>query len=250
MNYSSTCRYIKLRTVKKNAHNRNGHNAQNKSARNTHNSKGKKESKPSDHSNTEEDSSDNSVDRKSERNEKGHFQSGNKVSVGNPGNPNPQNQFQQGNTASRKHGGYAARFDDQSLFDEAADMSLIDELELCRARALNCIDTMKKIRADMANAGSVETRLELYSAMLSTESALDRNVGRVESLTKTISSLRIDVVNEVKISKDTDRIQAATRKLRLEADKLAKDGRGSDTPISAIINDLHEMGSDGLMSHD
>ncbi|OBU29330.1 hypothetical protein C0Z01_00550 [Photobacterium kishitanii] len=75
-------------------------------------------------------------------------------------------------------------------------MSLEEELKLCRARALNCIDTMKKIRADMANADSVDQRIELYNAITSTEQALDRNVVRIESITKTLSSIRIDIVND------------------------------------------------------
>ncbi|HIF9483136.1 TPA: hypothetical protein ACX6SV_003544 [Photobacterium damselae] len=231
LNYQSARRYIKVRTAQKYS----AHSAQ----RTTHDKTVRKANKTSKHSKGNRDNK-NRLGRDS----KGRF------TEGNPGNTNiPTNAFEKGNQYSRKHGGYATRFDDCSLFDDAVEMSLQEELILCRARALSCIDTMKLIRIDLKNATSVEQRIELYNAIASTEQALDKNVIRIESITKTLSSIRIDDVNEYKIIADTSRIEAATNKLNLESDKLAKDGKGSITPISEMISELQEMGSDGLMSN-
>lgn len=238
LNYQSARRYIKVRTAQKNNAQSTQKTAQPKNVRKVQQIKNGKES-PDKKVHTDEIDSEDV--KHNGRDSKGKF------TKGNPGNPNPVPHFTEGNQFSRKHGGYSTRFDDTSLFDEAAEMSLESELELCRARALNCIDTMKQIRVDMRNAPKVEQRIELYNALVSTEQALDRNVGRIESITKTLSSVRIDDVNEHKIVADTSRIKAATEKLHLEADKLSKEGKGSTTPISEMIADLQTMGSDGLM---
>ncbi|PSU89944.1 terminase [Photobacterium kishitanii] len=245
LNYQSARRYIKMRTAQSktaqtnNVRNAQSETAQSKKVRKLKNIKGKNESVEKRTNSKPE--SPNKAKRKRKS-------TSYKFKNGKPGNPHPSQSFEAGNQHARKHGGYSARFDDQSLFDEAAQMSLEEELKLCRARALNCIDTMKKIRADMVNADSVDQRIELYNVITSTEQALDRNVVRIESITKTLSSIRIDTVNEQKIMKDTDRIEAATTKLKLEADKLAKEGKGSITPISEMIAELQQTGSDGLMS--
>ncbi|PSU24691.1 terminase [Photobacterium phosphoreum] len=245
LNYQSARRYIKMRTAQNktaqfnNVRNAQSGTAQSKKVRKVENIK-------------EEDESaikrTNSKSGPANTAKRKRKSSSSKFKNGKPGNPHPSQSFDIGNQHARKHGGYSARFDDQSLFDEAAQMSLEEELKLCRARALNCIDTMKQIRADMVNAESVEQRIELYNVITSTEQALDRNVVRIESITKTLSSIRIDTVNEQKIMKDTDRIEAATTKLKLEADNLAKEGKASITPISEMIAELQETGSDGLMS--
>lgn len=245
LNYQSARRYIKMRTAQNktaqsnNVRNAQPETAQSKKVRKVENIKGENESVK------KRTNSKSEPTNKAKRKIKS---SSSKFKNGKPGNPHPSQSFEVGNQHARKHGGYSARFDDQSLFDEAAQMSLEEELKLCRARALNCIDTMKKIRTDMANADSVDQRIELYNAITSTEQALDRNIVRIESITKTLSSIRIDAVNEQKIMKDTDRIEAATTKLKLEADKLAKEGKGSTTPISVMIAELQETGSDGLIS--
>ncbi|MGD6739731.1 hypothetical protein ACN08N_23570 [Photobacterium leiognathi subsp. mandapamensis] len=237
LNYQSARRYIKVRIAQKETAHKS---AQSKDVRKQ---KKIKREKVSAKTSAVAVSSGTEKPNRNGRDNKGRFVEG------NPGNPNPVTErFAVGNQAAKKHGGYAARFDDESLFSEASQMSLEFELELCRARALNCIDTMKQIRADMKNATEVDQRIELYNAMTSTEQALDRNVVRIESITKTLSSIRIDDVNEHKIVADTSRIEAATSKLRLEADKLAKEGKGSTTPISEMIAELQTMGSDGLMS--
>lgn len=239
LNYQSARRYIKVRTAQKNNAQSAQKTAQHKTVRKVQKIKRYKVAKDK-----QPLTDDNviKIEARLGRDKNGRF------TEGNPGNTNPPtNAFEKGNQAGRIHGGYAIRFDDQSLFDEAAAMSLEFELELCRARALNCIDTMKKIREDMSNASSVDQRIELYNAMASTEQALDKNVCRVESITKTLSAIRIDDVNEHKIVADTSRIKAATEKLHLEADKLSKEGKGSTTPISEMIADLQTMGSDGLM---
>ncbi|MGF1727062.1 hypothetical protein [Photobacterium nomapromontoriensis] len=239
LKYQSARRYIKVRTAQTNKmRNAQTETAQSKKVRNARKSKGNKDSV------NKLTLSNSEPAQKTKRKGK---ESSEKFRKGKPGNPNPSCSFEPGNQHARKHGGYSARFDDTSLFDEAAEMSLHAELELCRARALNCIDTMKRIRGDLVQAETVEQRIELYNALTSTEQALDRNVVRIESITKTLSSIRIDVVNEQKIMKDTDRIEASTIKLRLEADKLGKEGKASLTPLSEMVSDLQVTGFNGLL---
>ena len=62
---------------------------------------------------------------KSGRNAKGHFIAGNTISVGAPGNPNPQNQFTRGNQVARKHGGYAKYLTAENADDLFADASVM-----------------------------------------------------------------------------------------------------------------------------
>ncbi|HIF9075571.1 TPA: hypothetical protein ACX6QU_003387 [Photobacterium damselae] len=170
-----------------------------------------------------------------------------RFTLGNPGNPNPPgHRFKAGNQVARTHGGYVTRFDDESLFLEAQSMSLSEELVLCRARALNCIETMKSIREDMQTVDSIEQRLELYHALASTERALDKNVVRIESLTKTLSALRLDEVTEQKIVQDTERSEAATQKLQLEAQHLSLSGKASATPIAEIVANVQSIGTPAI----
>jgi uncharacterized linocin/CFP29 family protein len=77
---------------------------------------------------------------------------------------------------------------------------------------------------------------------------MDVLTGRVESITKTLSSMGIDVVNKAKIIHDTARIKNASRKLALEADKLQNEGKGDDTPVASIVDEIQSMNKSGLMS--
>ncbi len=164
------------------------------------------------------------------------------------GNPNPVNLFEPKNDVAVKHGGYAKYFQQIEYFDDAELMSLHDELTFTRARVISVTKNLQKMHEDLSNATEIPDRIALYGKITAAEQALDRNVARVESLTRTLSAIRIDDVNEPKIIADTDRIKSARRKLDAETARLERDQGGDTTPVGEIVEDLQQMGSGGLMS--
>ncbi|PXW44102.1 hypothetical protein DET57_110217 [Klebsiella oxytoca] len=101
------------------------------------------------------------------------------------GNPHPVCRFVERNTAAVKHRGYAKYLDADGLIDDAR-MALINELVFTRARALSVTTSLKRMFADMEEAEIVELRVESYGKILKAEEALDRNIGRIESIERTL----------------------------------------------------------------
>lgn len=167
---------------------------------------------------------------------------------GNPGNPNPVTQWKPGDRPALTHGGYAKFLDAEELFDQARELQLRDELEFTRARVISVTKLLKGLQHDLAEAQELTDRIALYDKILRAEQALDRNIQRIESIERTLSALRIDEVSGPKIEADTKRIEAATRKLTAEADRLEKDGGSESTPVSEMVTELQGMGTGGLMS--
>ncbi len=167
---------------------------------------------------------------------------------GNPGNPNPVTKWKPGDRPALTHGGYAKFLDAEELFDQARELQLRDELEFTRARVISVTQLLKGLQQDLATAAEITDRIALYDKILKAEQALDRNIQRIESIERTLSSLMVDAVNVPKIEEDTRRIRAATRKLTAEADRLEKDGGSEATPVSEMVSELHDMGTGGLMS--
>ncbi|CZF79708.1 hypothetical protein [Grimontia marina] len=170
-----------------------------------------------------------------ERDEKGRFAPCNSLSVGNPGNPSPSNPATAGNQRARKSGLYAKYFpsEKQHMFDAADTATLEDELQLTRARLQSGIEYLGKIHEDMAQAETVEDRISLYESFTRVNAQLDVLTGRIESLTRTMSTLGIDIVK--------------LDKIRAEVDKLRNEGAVDDTPVSQMLEDIQNMGSGGLM---
>ncbi|MGI3452866.1 terminase, partial [Citrobacter arsenatis] len=160
----------------------------------------------------------------------------------------PTNAFQERNTAAVKHRGYAKYLDADGLMDDASEMALIDELVFTRARALSVTSTMKRMFDDMANAESVELRVELYGKILQAEQALDRNIGRIESIERTLSTLDVYAATTPKIIPDTSRIKAATAKLKAETDILTSNKQGVTTPMTSIVADIQAMNNTGRIN--
>lgn len=160
----------------------------------------------------------------------------------------PTNAFQERNTAAVKHRGYAKYLDADGLMDDASEMALFDELVFTRARALSVTSTMKRMFDDMANAESVELRVELYGKILQAEQALDRNIGRIESIERTLSTLDVYAATIPKIIADTSRIKAATAKLKAETGILTSNKQGVTTPMISIIADIQAMNNTGRIN--
>lgn len=178
----------------------------------------------------------------------GRFTEGHRESVGNSGNPNPPANIKPGMQIAKTHGGYAQFLEADELFDQAEELRLRDELIFTRARVISVTKTLKNLQQDLLDATEMTDRIALYDKILKAEQALDRNIQRIESIERTLSTLMIDAVTGPKIEADTKRIKAATRKLTAEADRLEKDGGSDTTPVSEMLSELHDMGTGGLMS--
>jgi hypothetical protein len=171
------------------------------------------------------------------------------------GNPNPSYSFPEGHQINRTHGGYAKYFDEPEVFDEVDELSIIDEIRFVRARIIVCTKSLNEIRRDLERVETLSERVSLYESLVRAEQALDRNIARVESLTRTLSGLqldksklRLDDVMEPKIVADTEKSRSQKRKLDAETAKIERDQGGDTTPLDEIVGDLHEMGTGGLMS--
>lgn len=233
LSYDSARRHIKVRKTAQKATDKTAQNKTRKTAL-------KKEPE----SRADKDFSDESHNTDDDENCAGTSDSKRKT---HQGNPNPICRFEARNTAAVKHRGYAKYLDADELMSDAAEMELLDELVFTRARALSVTSTLKTMFSDLANAESVDQRIELYGKIMQAESALDRNVGRIESIERTLSSLGIASAMVPKLVADTHRIKAATLKLRAETDVLTREGKADTTPVSEIVGEIHGMNNDGLM---
>ncbi|EPB8093346.1 terminase [Yersinia enterocolitica] len=253
LNYQSARRYIKPRAAQsaQKKPRRTAHNAQpDATAQQCANSDDVEEEEQKLSSDADDDrdpESEPTEKPNSGRSGNGQFTKGNRHSEGNVGNPNPVGAFTPGNQAARKHGAYARYLNADDLFEAAADSDLHDELIFTRARALSVTKTMRKIHEDLVAAGSVEARIELYDKLLKAESALDRNIGRIESIENSLSKLRLDAINGPRLTADMYRIKAATSKLKAETQKLTSEGKGVTTPLSEAVKEVRDSGQDGLL---
>ncbi|CAI1618539.1 Uncharacterised protein [Serratia quinivorans] len=248
LNYQSARRYIKPRAAQsaQNKQRNTAHSAQRNE--NAQNCAGGNDSVDDDEHvsadvNEETDTAPDQDAKPHGRDGKGRFAQGN---AGNTGIPS--NAFAPRNQTARKHSAYSKYLDADELFDAVADSDLHDELIFTRARALSVTKTMKQIMADLQKAESVETRIELYDKFLKAEQGLDRNIGRIESIERTLSSLQLNAVNVPRLNEDTLRIIAATAKLKAETQKLTAESKDVTTPLSGIVSDIQGMTDSGLMS--
>lgn len=255
LNYQSARRYIKprtaqseeqtaqckLRSAQRNAQSevRNGQSAQTKGNEGKTKGGGGRRSSSSTHTSCGSDRSTKN---------KGRDGAGRFISGEYEGNPNPPSNIKPGMQIAKTHGGYAKFLDSQELFDEARDLRLRDELDFSRARVISVTKLLKGLQQDLVTATEVTDRIALYDKILKAEQALDRNIQRIESIERTLSTMRIDAVTGPKIEADTKRIEAATRKLIAEADRLEKDGGSETTPVSEMVTELQELGTGGLVS--
>lgn len=166
---------------------------------------------------------------------------------GNPGNPNPVTKWKPGDRPALIHGGYAKFLDAEELFDAARELELRDELDFTRARVISVTRTLRSLQQDLTEAVEMTDRIALYDKILKAEQALDRNITRIESLERSLRAIRVDEARIPHIIEDTLRVQAATRKLTAEAERLEKDGGSEATPVSEMVSELQGMGTGGLM---
>ena len=114
------------------------------------------------------------------------------------------------------HGGYARFFKDKSAFDVVVDFSLKDEIDLMRQRAISAIESIEKFTADLARCTTAEDKEITFKLIKSAEAALDRAVGRIESLNSTNNNIAL-TLETIELRK------AQTKETLLKADKLAQE---------------------------
>lgn len=159
------------------------------------------------------------------RTEKGHFAKGHRI-------PECLNQglehlvkFEAGNQAARTHGGYAIyqREEDLAISAEAEMDGLIAERRMFRARIASALRTIQAAEDDLLS-GDIDDEREIALRRLirNAEASIERSAARVESLTKTISSIRIDDVTVPHRIADEAKVKAQTEKLKAETDKLGR----------------------------
>lgn len=161
------------------------------------------------------------------RDEKGHFLKGHQIPECVNQNLDNLTPFQPGNQASRKHGGYSKliRAEDLAIGDESELDGLIAERRLFRARIASALRTIQECEAKLEDPEIIadKEQLVIINRLISgANKAIEVSAIRVESITKTISSLRIDDVNVPRLAADKEKIIAQTDKLRAETDKLGR----------------------------
>lgn len=163
------------------------------------------------------------------------------------GNPHPVCRFAGRNSAAVKHRGYAKYLEKDALFDDAAEMALIDELIFTRARALSVTATLKRMFTELDKTEDITARTALYGKILQAEAALDRNIARIESIERTLGTLDIIAVTPAKIIADTEYRAAAREKVKAETDILTSQKWGVTTPMNKIVQELHGMNHSGRL---
>ena len=161
------------------------------------------------------------------RDEKGHFLKGHQIPECVNQNLDNLTPFQPGNQAARTHGGYSRliRAEDLAIGDESELDGLIAERRMFRARIASALRTIQESEDELEQPGTKDDPERLISInrlIAAANKAIDNSAIRVESLTKTISSIRIDDVNVPRLKADHLKIEAQTEKLKAETDKLGR----------------------------
>ena len=167
------------------------------------------------------------------RNEKGHFLPGHQIPECVNQNLDNLTPFQPGNQASRTHGGYSKliRAEDLAIGDESELDGLIAERRLFRARIASALRTIQECEDDLLTGELDEDReIALRRLIRQAETSIERSAARVESLTKTISAIRIDDVTVPHRVADEAKVRAQTEKLKAEVEKLGRKS-GADSVL-------------------
>ena len=150
-----------------------------------------------------------------------------KFAKGNPGNQNPSYSFPEGHQINRTHGGYAKLLpvEDLEIGDESEIIGLIAERRMFRARLASALRTVTELESELAAEGGRDDPERVAATLRlirSANEAIDRAAARIESITKTLSRIRIDDINGPRLRADHKRIEASEAKLRAETDKLGR----------------------------
>ena len=96
-----------------------------------------------------------------------------------------------GSQNALKHGGYSKYFyNDCEQIVEA--ITAEDELRLCRTRIHHVLSKALLIRQKLEKISSVDIAIKLYDSFLLTDLAIERNVSRIECITRKTSVQRLE----------------------------------------------------------
>ncbi|EAW1162094.1 terminase [Salmonella enterica] len=233
ISYDTARRYIKLRkNAQKNAQKKEQKTAQNSDAFSEEKTSGDKDYGDDDVADDSDENCTNSAETK--RNNRS-------------GNPHPVCRFVERNTAAVKHRGYARYLEKDYLFDDAAEMALIDELVFTRARALSVTATLKRMFTELDKTEDIPARTALYGKILQAETALDRNIARIESIERTLGTLDIIAVTPAKIIADTAYKEADKAYKEAVTAKLTAENQGVTTPLTEAIDELQSLNKGGKL---
>ncbi|EAA7985055.1 terminase [Salmonella enterica subsp. enterica] len=233
ISYNTARTQIKLRKNDQKSDHKNDHNSENVS-----------EEKTSGHEACDEDGGAKNSEERCEENDADFAKTKrNRRS----GNPHPVCRFVERNTAAVKHRGYAKHLEKDYLFDDATEMALVDELVFTRARALSVTATLKRMFTELEKTEDILARTALYGKILQAETALDRNIARIESIERTLGTLDIIAVTPAKIVADTEYRVAAREKVKAETGILNSQKLGAITPMMEIVSALHGMNNSGRL---
>lgn len=160
------------------------------------------------------------------------------------GNPNPKNQFKPRNTASVTHGGYRRFFDDKPhLYDEAANITLYDDLQLLRAQKLAALESCAIAQArliidDYPTPEAKELDLAIVGGA---QEAVNRATTKIESIERTLAGIRFTNVSTELKEIEKEQKKAATEKTKLEANQIRRATDGDKTELGDILAEIGEM---------
>lgn len=113
-----------------------------------------------------------------------------------------------------RHGGYTKYYKDE--INNLVEATTLDhELDLCRARihmVMQAVDGINKTLDD-PDLDDPDLKVRMYESLFKAEQALDKNVGRVESIVRTLSALETDSLTRGKLVVETARISQQTKAL-------------------------------------
>jgi hypothetical protein len=89
-----------------------------------------------------------------------------------------------------KHGGYSNCFYNE-LGQRVEANNAKDELLLCRTRIHVVMSNVVKIQRDIEKNPSIEIMIKLYDSLFLADLAIEKNVARIQSITRRISTRRL-----------------------------------------------------------
>ncbi|HDZ3715276.1 TPA: hypothetical protein ACGUON_000770 [Vibrio vulnificus] len=150
------------------------------------------------------------VDMSAQRDAKGRFAVGNKLSV--------------------VHNGYTARLKNPDAAFDAAESEIDYEIAFARAKLMETIEIYYKINEDLAKPGvPIADRAKLYELRRDTDNNVDRGLTIIGTLLRT---------------------KAQIHKTELEAARIEQESAGLGTAIADIVQEIQNMGSNGFVLND
>ncbi|MBM7070885.1 hypothetical protein JQC92_02365 [Shewanella sp. 202IG2-18] len=124
-----------------------------------------------------------------------------------------------GNQNGRKHGGYSKYFKDPSIEELVEATTLEDELSLCRSRIHDVIEVIKKLQEQATQSTKPEITASIADSLMKAEIVLEKNIARVESINRTISSIAVDKERREHIIADRERVANTARLANVNSTK-------------------------------